>query len=334
MFQTSPNHFLQSFEHDAVVFFMNLVSGLGLRLPLVMIIVVLMFGIHYKKGFIGLHVLVWTAILTNFFKNFFNLPRPLDVDNSLHIYGEVYNEPNQLFKNKGAEGFFEPLPEEVLNHYSTKKLSSNGFPSGHVSITTSFWLTLQLLFKKRWLFYFTISLIFLMPFSRMFLGQHFLADVLGGLVLGVLVVMAAYLMIMNPTSKQQFFDKAVFKIQKHLSFAIWTLYLLVLPFVVLLIPFTETGLPATLLGINSAFLLVAFRGFPEDKAIWYFRVLRVALTLALYVGFEMLFRELRVQDGNPSWNFSVIVIQNTLTWWLAVELNILLGWYKRIHPTN
>ena len=64
-----------------------------------------------------------------------------------------------------------------------------GFPSGHVQGTVTVWGYLALAFARRWLTWLAAALIVLMCISRLYLGLHFPADVLGGLVLGLVLVL-------------------------------------------------------------------------------------------------------------------------------------------------
>ena len=68
--------------------------------------------------------------------------------------------------------------------------SSFGLPSGHAQIGASVWGWLAVEIKKRWFSILAIVLIFLIGFSRLFLGVHFLSDVLLGWLLGGLLVWA------------------------------------------------------------------------------------------------------------------------------------------------
>lgn len=68
--------------------------------------------------------------------------------------------------------------------------SSFGLPSGHAQIAGTMWGWLAVEIKKRWFTLLAIVLIFLIGLSRLFLGVHFLSDVLLGWALGGLTVWA------------------------------------------------------------------------------------------------------------------------------------------------
>lgn len=65
-----------------------------------------------------------------------------------------------------------------------EETSGYSFPSGHSHSIASLGTQASLYFKKRWVIILSAVLAFLVAFSRIFLGQHFLSDVLTGLVLG------------------------------------------------------------------------------------------------------------------------------------------------------
>ena len=68
--------------------------------------------------------------------------------------------------------------------------TSFGLPSGHAQIATSVWGWLAVEIKKRWFSILALILIFLIGVSRLYLGVHFLSDVVLGWLLGGLLVWA------------------------------------------------------------------------------------------------------------------------------------------------
>ncbi len=67
--------------------------------------------------------------------------------------------------------------------------TSFGLPSGHSQNAVSLWGTLALEFKKRWLTIVCVCLIILIGLSRIYLGVHFLHDVLGGWLAGGILLL-------------------------------------------------------------------------------------------------------------------------------------------------
>jgi len=75
----------------------------------------------------------------------------------------------------------------------TEVEDSHGFPSGHVSATTTFVVGLALLAgsrRRRWAL--GVAWIIAMALSRMYLGRHFLGDVIGGVGVGLATVAMAW----------------------------------------------------------------------------------------------------------------------------------------------
>jgi|WetSurSiteA1Bulk_404760.scaffolds.fasta_scaffold34700_1 membrane-associated phospholipid phosphatase len=64
--------------------------------------------------------------------------------------------------------------------------TSFGLPSGHTQKAVALWATLAVSFRKKWLWILSIFMIVLIALSRIYLGVHFLSDVLAGLVITIL----------------------------------------------------------------------------------------------------------------------------------------------------
>ena len=63
---------------------------------------------------------------------------------------------------------------------------SFGLPSGHTQKAVAVWATLAASFRKTWLWVLAIFMILMIALSRIYLGVHFLSDVLAGLVISIL----------------------------------------------------------------------------------------------------------------------------------------------------
>jgi hypothetical protein len=78
------------------------------------------------------------------------------------------------------------LAESIVGLQSKAEEFAFGFPSGHVHSSFVIWGLLFLRIKNIYLRSICIFIILIMPFSRMYIGVHFLGDVIGGFILGIL----------------------------------------------------------------------------------------------------------------------------------------------------
>ena len=167
MFQTEINHFFQSFESEWLTSFMRIITALGYAEFFLGFIIIMLFAIDFKKAFLLFIILMWTVSITYIFKDYFSLPRPFHVDNSLaFLDGQLPDEASFEFNRRGAVGFWQPLSEDVLNEVRKSDHIEYGFPSGHSSVAIAFWGAFALLYRKKWV----VSVcIFLMVLMAMYL---------------------------------------------------------------------------------------------------------------------------------------------------------------------
>jgi membrane-associated phospholipid phosphatase len=196
MFQTEVIHALQSLASAPLTALMVGVTYLGYGASFFVLVVVVLFGVDFRKGYVLAHVVVWGAVVLFLVKHSVALPRPWMVDRTVRLLGS--GAPNLApFERMGAPGFWDTLPEAVVSHHRVQADASQGFPSGHVSQTVACWGALALMYRKPWLTAVAGALVLLMPLSRLYLGMHFLADVLGGLVLGAALLAVAYALVLR-----------------------------------------------------------------------------------------------------------------------------------------
>lgn len=82
-----------------------------------------------------------------------------------------------------------PDPQQVRVLYATSG-TGYGFPSGHAQSSVTFWGYLAST-KPSWKTVgIAVGLIFLISLSRLYLGLHFLQDVVGGVLIGVILLFA------------------------------------------------------------------------------------------------------------------------------------------------
>ena len=147
--------------------FMNVLAFLGKGgwAFIVMGIILLAFRKTRRAGVCVLIALLMGAILTNvIIKNAVARPRPF-------AQNQKYNEWWQFVGSS-----FE------------KEWS---FPSGHVTATMASMTALFFIFNKKWSWVFFLGTI-LMGFCRVYLVVHYLTDVIGGLIIGLIGGACAY----------------------------------------------------------------------------------------------------------------------------------------------
>jgi hypothetical protein len=69
--------------------------------------------------------------------------------------------------------------------------ASPSFPSGHSQASAAFWGYLAYLLRRKWAWAVAAAIIFLVGVSRVYLGAHYPADVIGGWFIGLLLVAIA-----------------------------------------------------------------------------------------------------------------------------------------------
>lgn len=281
MFQTEPIIFLQSLRNGFLTFFMRFITtAFGYEPLFVAICIIVFFGINLRKGFILTQIILLSVIINTALNNLFALPRPLYVDtNVLRFYGDY---PEFNFVNKGAKTFFGLIDKNIINYIRGFAKNSNfsyGFPSAHVMNTTALWISLSLLFKKRIIIIFTPIIIILMALSRMYFGRHFLIDILGGAVFGLIIVFTFYYIYIKFKFNEKLFNKDIHLFKVKIKNFILFIYLFIFPlFLIYFFP-KETG---ALLGINLSFYIMLINGLPDDQGTIIKRALRVNMVFILF----------------------------------------------------
>lgn len=80
----------------------------------------------------------------------------------------------------------EGLLEEIQDLNARYRPSTNGFPSGHSQGAIALWLNMIYHIRVKKLLIFALMMILIVPYSRLYLGVHFLGDILGGYLFGII----------------------------------------------------------------------------------------------------------------------------------------------------
>jgi membrane-associated phospholipid phosphatase len=313
MFRTDLNHWLQSFSSDAMTAFMEFISWLGLVYPLMIIALFILSAVHFRKGLVVLNIMAITAVLTGFFKETIDYPRPIAVDASLMQFEDP--KTREDLSALQPEGFFGLFGDEILDKIRSSEIGRFGLPSGHTSLQVALWISAALLLNVRWLWILSTSMVVLTMLSRMYLGLHYLGDVLGGLALGLLVIAIwIRLAALSGYLRYQFLEKRA-------------LVFLLSPLVILAFSGPETTWQIGLaVGANLAiFLSTKDRYFLELSDSWIDRILFfIVLTvvfLAHFIGLAYLTRDF------PAWaDVFIMFFAGFAALWISCKIALSKNW--------
>lgn len=213
--------FMQSWQNGFWDFFFNTISFLGEEYIYILILGTVYYAYDKKLGEFLAFTLFFTGIFNSIIKGIVAAKRP-----------------------------FEKYPSRVTN-LRPETSTGRSFPSGHTQNFTAFLFADAFWTKKRNVFIVAGILSILMALSRMYLGVHFLEDVLVSLVLGVLTAYFFYKFF----SKIKDNDKALFKV-----------YLIVL---IAFLPFLFIFADESLYKSYGLFLGFTFAMFYEKKYVMF-----------------------------------------------------------------
>jgi len=105
-------------------------------------------------------------------------------------------------KDKAVKLLFILMPSLLLNFWlkeifqtvrplGVALIEQGGFafPSGHAQGSTTLWLMLALLIRKKWINILAVIMIILVSLSRLYLGVHWPIDILGGILIALVLVL-------------------------------------------------------------------------------------------------------------------------------------------------
>jgi len=289
MFQTEIIKSIQSIASVPLTHFILIINELGTHEIIFIILVIIIFGADFKKGVFISNIVIWNYFAIELIKDYFALPRPADVDAGVKLIGSE-NASLSRVESFPVRGFFEKLPGEIVDQCRSVKNYPYGFPSGHTCSTVVLWGSTSILFQKRWIIAVTIALILMMPFSRLYLGKHFLIDVLGGLAAGAVIITFVFTMILKGEKKEKILSQAKMQIKVGKDQIFQLIYLLAVPCMVLII--TRSDFAAQILGINLGFLLIGIQSYPDDCGKLPQRMGRIAIALLVFFATDYLVQQL------------------------------------------
>jgi membrane-associated phospholipid phosphatase len=282
MIQTEPIIYLQSLGTQWFTFLMILITTMGSSSFLVAIIIIAIFGVDFKKGFLLFQLLLWTGLVTEILKILVAFPRPDFVDNRvLNLEFGIKN--TSPFSGNGLKGIFALPDKQLLKAFRLQEaftLSPFGFPSGHVALTTALWGGSAIVFNNRTLKRMAPLVIVVMAFSRVYLGRHFIEDVLGGAITG-LIFLVFFTHFLKSSLKDDFFRKESFELAFRRQNFLFYFFMFVIPIIFIALSLVSVDVAGVFLGTNAAYLLIIRKGIPDDTGSIAQRATRVFIALLL-----------------------------------------------------
>lgn len=124
---------------------------------------------------------------------------------SLFLIGSL---KNMVFKDVPRPiKYFENTDYNLRVVEGVKMNTMKSFPSGHSTAAFAFWGFLALLGRNKVLKFLFFSIAALAAYSRMYLSQHFLEDIVAGTFLGILISIFSYYFSSN--WKKEWMDKKI-----------------------------------------------------------------------------------------------------------------------------
>jgi len=167
MFEPAPVLWLQQWTSPSLTTAMLAVSLMGYVPSCLAVAVAYAFGWRFRHGVVLVLAVVFANVMTAVAKDSFQSPRPAAVDARVRT----------------PAGFESRWPATTAD--GSELADDYGFPSGHVATTAAWAVGLAVAGRKRRHAIAAGIWVALMAASRMYLGRHFAADVLGGLAIGV-----------------------------------------------------------------------------------------------------------------------------------------------------
>jgi len=289
MFQVDPILWLQSFESPWLTWLMSTLSLLGHTPFYGTLIFIIMYGFNLRKGLLLFLALVIAGLFTDSLKTGLKFPRPSDID--VRVVEPGSQTPLKLVDAGGGQSFWDLPSSEAMAAVKRQPDWSYGFPSGHASAAAAFFLGLAFFFRTRKVLAISVTWVVLMAFSRMYLGRHFIADVIAGILLGALAVGIALYLVRGIDSDNFLQRKAkIFLV----PFGVVTALICLLPFV----RFLDSAIIGRLFGLLVTYVVASKMGLLSsgDGKVWT-RIMRILIAMVLYTIFDQLIGYLMESTG-------------------------------------
>ena len=308
MLETGILLWLQPPASDGLTQVARWVTEAGASRTYLAALVVVGFAAHLPLALVLTQGLLWNLVLAGCLKQFVALPRPVDFHPAV----------------TGIRGLGLPTLDAIADA-RTRLTAGYGFPSGHAGNATVLWGGVAIYARSRAVWAFAAALVLAISASRVCLGQHFVGDVIGGMLTGgiVLAVLAAVFLLRGEPRWSSAGNRRLTALVVASA---------LLPPLILALQLGPA--PATLgrlTGFDSALLPLMRIGLPPDAGGKVQRAARVLLAFGLYAGVHQLVGRALLGTGlEPAWG--EYTAEATATFALLVGticLGRVLGLYPR-----
>lgn len=178
--------------------------------------------------------------------------------------------------------FPQPRPYQINPEVSDHTVPGSGMPSGHAQSSVFFWGVLAAQFGRKWFWGAAILWMFLVGFSRVYLGVHYPHQVVAGWIVGAILL--ALFLVLDPRFEAWIARRPL---GQQLAMAVGIPLLMALAY-----PHNDTVASAAVMcGFGSGFALMRRYVPYSADGLWWQRILRTVIglggLLALYVGFSL-----------------------------------------------
>ena len=177
---------IQGLRSPALTTFFELITSLGAAQVYIALLPLLFWCVSPRHGYRFIVLVLVSSWLNSLIKEL----GPLWIADSgpFYITRPYQALPDQVWTCRGEPGYD---PEATLAVICREE-ETYSFPSGHAQNAVVFWGYPALVLRKRWFSVLALAMITLICVSRIYLGQHWPIDVLGGALIGAALLAASF----------------------------------------------------------------------------------------------------------------------------------------------
>ena len=274
---------LQSGTSRSMTIAMNVVSLLGYTPVYMSIATILALVWRLRAGVALLALLALNCVVIDAAKAVVSFPRPDAVDSRVQAIALLAASNVEAAREGTAAAWPQRIVGAIAKTVSSQSAapsvddSAYGFPSGHVANAAVFLFGLVYFFGWRWPWIAMVIWVPLMALSRLYLGRHFPADVLGGFGLAVIVTAMGVMALNLARLARGTEEHRVRHVARRLL--ITSIAVAAIALAAGLPPLDDSG---RFVGIALAIAVIVNFGPALDAASWSVRLTRVAIALVIF----------------------------------------------------